>query len=62
LKYDALKALLKPKSLLICQVQTINAKFIVWRRKIGDDMNFAWVNAANILGQFVNTVQDNKIL
>jgi hypothetical protein len=31
--------------------------------KIGDDMNFSWVNAANILGvydQFVNTVQDKK--
>lgn len=31
--------------------------------KIGEDMNFAWVNASNILGvydQFVNTVQANK--
>jgi hypothetical protein len=31
--------------------------------KIGDDMNFDWVNATNILGvydQFVNTVKDNK--
>jgi len=31
--------------------------------KIGEDMNFAWVNAANILGvydQFVTTVQTNK--
>jgi hypothetical protein len=29
----------------------------------GDDMNFDWVNATNILGvydQFVNTVKDNK--
>ncbi|TGD58017.1 DUF6565 domain-containing protein [Flavobacterium humi] len=31
--------------------------------KIGDDMNFDWVNAANIHGvyqQFVHTVEDNK--
>jgi hypothetical protein len=31
--------------------------------KIGDDMNFGWVNAANILSvyeQFVNTVENNK--
>jgi hypothetical protein len=33
--------------------------------KIVDDMNFSWVNAANILGvydQFVNTVQDKRYL
>jgi hypothetical protein len=31
--------------------------------RVGDDMNFSWVNANNILSvydQFVNTVQDNK--
>jgi hypothetical protein len=31
--------------------------------KIGDDMNFGWVNAANILSvyrQFIHTAEDNK--
>lgn len=64
LKYEAMKAAFQaelaadmPSSKQLIR----NALF--GEGKIGDDMNFSWVNASNILGvydQFVNTVQAKK--
>lgn len=67
-KYEELKAKLeaeKPEPAVAVAVtpkqKMRNALF--GEGKIGDDMNFDWVNAANIHGvyqQFVHTVEDNK--
>jgi hypothetical protein len=62
MKYEALKLLYK---LLQHQCQALNNKCVTLClvKENGDDMNFDWVNATNILGvydQFVNTVKDNK--
>jgi hypothetical protein len=64
MKYEALKASVQAEiaaSMPNSKQQMRNALF--GEGKIGEDMNFDWVNAANILGvydQFVNTVKDNK--
>jgi hypothetical protein len=64
MKYEALKASIQAEiaaSMPSSKQQMRNALF--GEGKIGDDMNFDWVNATNILGvydQFVNTVKDNK--
>lgn len=61
-KYEELKAK------MVVEVEVVNPKQkirndLFGAGKIGDDMNFNWVNANNILGvyqQFVDTVQANK--
>lgn len=64
MKYEALKTAVQADvaaAMPNAKQQMRNALF--GEGKIGDDMNFAWVNAANILGvydQFVMTVKDNK--
>jgi hypothetical protein len=52
MKYEALKLLFKLKW---HQCQALNNKCVTlcWL-KIGDDMNFDWVNATNILGVYIN--------
>ena len=64
LKYEAMKASVQAQ--LAAEMPSPkqamrNALF--GEGKIGEDMDFSWVNSSNILGvydQFVNTVQDNK--
>jgi len=64
LRYEALKASVQAE--LAAEMPTskqIIRNALFGEGKIGEDMNFSWVNASNILGvydQFVNTVQDNK--
>ncbi|NRT12876.1 DUF6565 domain-containing protein [Flavobacterium sp. 14A] len=60
MKYEAMKA--KMQEAMPSKQQTMrNALF--GEGKVGEDMSFAWVNAANIhevYQQFVHTVEDNK--
>lgn len=64
MKYEALKASIQAEiaaSMPSSKQQMRNALF--GEGKIGDDMNFDWVNAKNIHSvyqQFVHTVEDNK--
>lgn len=64
LKYDALKATIQAEIVAdMPSSKQLIRNSLFGEGKIGEDMNFAWVNAANILGvydQFVNTVQTNK--
>jgi hypothetical protein len=64
LKYDALKATIQAEIVAdMPSSKQLIRNSLFGEGKIGEDMNFAWVNAANILGvydQFVNTVQANK--
>ena len=67
-KYEALRIKMEAKKMAAeaaaapsSKQQMRNALF--GEGKIGDDMNFSWVNAANIhkvYQQFVHTVEDNK--
>ena len=63
-KYEALKIKMEAKRIAAepsPKQKMRNALF--GEGKIGDDMNFSWVNAANIHGvyqQFVHTVENNK--
>ncbi|MFV5695644.1 hypothetical protein ACM55G_09445 [Flavobacterium sp. LB3P122] len=62
-KYEALKAPEQPTTdvTISSKQQLRNALF--GQGKIGDDMNFSWVNAANIHSvyqQFIHTTEDNK--
>ena len=67
IKYEALKAKVEAKKMAAVAAkpsekqQMRNSLF--GEGKIGDDMNFSWVNANNIHSvyqQFVHTVEDNK--
>lgn len=64
MKYEALKSAVQAEiaaSMPNSKQQMRNSLF--GEGKIGEDMNFDWVNAANIFSvydQFVNTVQNNK--
>lgn len=60
-KYESLKSKMKVEAMLNSKQLLRNTLF--GKGKIGDDMNFGWVNKDNILDvydHFVNTVQDNK--
>ena len=68
-KYEALKAKVEAQRVATEAAKTVpNTKqqmrnSLFGEGKIGDDMNFAWVNASNALNvyqQFVNTVESNK--
>ena len=67
-KYETLKAKVEAQKMEAAAAATPSTKQ-TWRNalfgegKIGDDMNFGWVNAANIHNvyqQFVHTVENNK--
>lgn len=60
MKYEAMKA--KMQDAMPSKKQVMRNS-LFGEGKVGDDMSFAWVNAANIHGvyqQFVHTVEDNK--
>ena len=68
-KYEALKAKVEAQRVATEAAKTVpNTKqqmrnSLFGEGKIGDDMNFAWVNASNALNvyqQFVNIVESNK--
>jgi hypothetical protein len=64
LKYEAMKAAFQAELAAdMPSSKQLIRNSLFGEGKIGDDMNFSWVNASNILGvydQFVNTVQDKK--
>lgn len=60
MKYEAMKT--KMQEAMPSKSQTMRNS-LFGEGKVGDDMSFAWVNAANIhdvYQQFVHTVEDNK--
>ena len=60
MKYEAMKT--KMQDAMPTKSQTMRNS-LFGEGKVGDDMSFAWVNAANIhdvYQQFVHTVEDNK--
>ncbi|MEZ7513722.1 hypothetical protein [Flavobacterium frigidarium] len=60
MKYEAMKT--KMQEAMPTKSQTMRNS-LFGEGKVGDDMSFAWVNAANIhdvYQQFVHTVEDNK--
>lgn len=60
MKYEAMKT--KMQDAMPSKSQTMRNS-LFGEGKVGDDMSFAWVNAANIhdvYQQFVHTVEDNK--
>lgn len=62
-KYEALKATIVAKKVEVVNPKQKMRNALFGEGKIGDDMNFSWVNAGNIHSvyqQFVHTVENNK--